>query len=349
MTDTSGLPKTYKSIQWTTPSLDPKEILSLNTSTPLPNVTGSNILVKVHAAALNPVDWKLMRGGVPRLLMPKIKVPGLDISGTVVAVGPKAKKEGGFKVGDEVVAMLSFSQSGALTEYTIVNQAYLARKPERWTHEQAAAWPLVATTVWQALVVRGNLKKGDKILINGASGGTGTVGVQIAKALGAYVVGVCSTDNVQLVKDLGADEVVDYKKEDVTVKYTNQDFDLIFDTVGSAAEIWAKNATILKPSGNLVRIAGPDNAMDTPFTFLQAGAQIGFNKVSSFLKRGPGYHLFTTFPDGAVLIKAINVLDEVNADPVIDSVYEFTLPSVLAAFDKSKSHRAKGKIVIKIA
>ncbi|KAG0369330.1 NADPh quinone reductase [Mortierella sp. AD032] len=351
MTDsTSHLPQTFKSIQWTTPSLNIQEILSLNTSTSLPTLTGSNILVKVHAAALNPVDWKLMRGGVPRLLMPKIKVPGLDISGTIVAVGPKVKKqEGGFKVGDEVVAMLSFSQSGALTEYTVVDESYLAKKPERWSHEQAAAWPLVATTVWQALVLRGNLKKGDKVLIVGASGGTGTVGVQIAKALGAYVVGVCSTDNVQLVKDLGADEVVDYKKEDVTAKYTNQDFDLIFDTVGSAEEIWAKNATILKPSGNLVRIAGPDNTMDTPFTFLQAGAQIGYNKVCSFLKRGPGYHLFTTFPDGMVLTKAISVLDEAHADPVIDSVNEFTLSSVLAAFEKSKSHRAKGKIVIKIA
>ncbi|KAH7060074.1 zinc-binding dehydrogenase family oxidoreductase [Linnemannia elongata] len=348
MTDsTSNLPQTIKSVQWTTPSLSPKEALSFNESAPLPTVTGSNVLVKVHAAALNPVDWKLMRGGVPRLLMPKIKVPGLDISGTIVAVGPKVKK--GFKVGDEVVAMLSFSQSGALTEYTVVAEAYLARKPARWSHEQAAAWPLVATTVWQALVARGNLKKGDKVLINGASGGTGTVGVQIAKALGAYVVGVCSTDNVELVKNLGADEVVDYKKEDVTEKYTHQDFDLVFDTVGSAAEIWAKSATILKPSGNLVRIAGPDNTMDTPFTFLAAGAQIGYNKVSSFLKRGPGYHLFTTFPDGEVLTKAITVLNETHADPVIDSVNEFTLPSVLAAFDKSQSHRAKGKIVIKIA
>lgn len=105
----------------------------------------------------------------------------------------------------------------------------------------------------------------------------------------------------------------------------------------------------MKPSGNLVRIAGPDNTMDTPFTFLAAGAQIGYNKVSSFLKRGPGYHLFTTFPDGEVLTKAITVLNETHADPVIDSVNEFTLPSVLAAFDKSQSHRAKGKIVIKIA
>ncbi|KAF9095433.1 hypothetical protein BGX23_000486 [Mortierella sp. AD031] len=344
-----SLPKTIKAVEWTTPAPTPKEALSFNESAPLPTVTGSNILVKVHAAALNPVDWKLMKGGIPRLLMPKIKVPGLDIAGTIVAVGPKANKNG-FQIGDEVLAFLSFSQSGALTEYTVVDEGFVSRKPKRWSFEQAAAWPLVATTVWQALVVKGNLKKGDKVLINGASGGTGTVGVQIAKALGAYVVGVCSTANVQLVKSLGADEVVDYKKDDVTEKYTNQDFDLVFDTVGSAAEIWAKNSTILKPSGNLVRIAGAENAMDSPYHLLVAGYEIGRNKVTSFLKRGPGYHLFTTFPDGAVLEKAIHLLDEVaQADPVIDSVYEFTLPSVLAAFDKSKSYRAKGKIIIRIA
>ncbi|KAF9919464.1 hypothetical protein FBU30_010985 [Linnemannia zychae] len=341
-----SFPETVKAVQWTTPAPTPQEALSFNESAPIPTATGANILVKVHAAALNPVDWKLMRGGIPRLLMPKVKVPGLDISGTVVAVGPKAKK--GFKVGDEVLAMLNFSQSGALTEYTVVSESILVHKPQRWTHEQAAAWPLVATTVWQALVVRGNIKKGDKVLINGASGGTGTVGVQIAKALGAYVVGVCSTDNVELVKKLGADEVVDYKKEDVTTLYTHQDFDIVFDTVGSAAEIWAHSSTILKPTGNLVRIAGSVNVMDTPFHLLASGAELGYQKISSFLKRGPGYHLFTTFPDGQVLEKAIRVLDEAHADPVIDSVNEFTFPSVLAAFDRSKSSRAKGKIVIKV-
>ena len=105
----------------------------------------------------------------------------------------------------------------------------------------------------------------------------------------------------------------------------------------------------MKPSGNLVRIAGEENAFETPFHLLAEGVAIASNKTISFLKRGPGYHLYTTFPDGNVLEKAIKVLDEANADPVIDSVNEFTLPSVLAAFDKSKSHRAKGKIIIKIA
>ncbi|KAF9943353.1 hypothetical protein BGZ67_000032 [Mortierella alpina] len=343
-----SLPKTQRSFHWTNPG-KPAEVLSLDDSAPVPAISGSDVLVKVHAAALNPVDWKLMRGGiVPRLLMPKVKVPGMDIAGTVVGVGPKASDR--FHVGDKVMAMLNFAQSGALTEYTIVEASLLVKTPERWSFEQAAAWPLVATTVWKALVEYGKIKSGDKVLINGASGGTGTVGVQMAKALGAYVVGVCSTANVQLVKDLGADEVVDYKTTNVTEKYRNQDFDIVFDTVGSAAEIWANNKTLLKPTGNLIRISGPDNTMDSPFTLLSAGVQIGSNKLVSFLKRGPGYHLFTALADGKILAKAVKTLDQVaKADPVIDSVSEFTLPAVLAAFDKSQTGRAKGKIVIKIA
>ncbi|KAG0207809.1 hypothetical protein BGX28_001055 [Mortierella sp. GBA30] len=343
-----SLPKTQKSIQWTTAG-DPSEILSLNDSAPVPiaAVTGSNILLKVHAAALNPVDWKLMRSGVvPSLLMPKVRVPCMDVAGTVVGVGPKATR---FHVGDEVIAMLDFSQSGALTEYTVVAESLLVKKPQRWSFEQAAAWPLVASTVWQGLVVRGHIKKGDRVLINGASGGTGTVAVQMATALGAYVVGVCSTANVQLVKDIGADEIVDYKTTNVTEKYRNQDFDIVFDTVGTAAEIWANNKTILKPTGSLIRIAGPVDVMDSPFKFIGAGIQVGSHKLISFLQRGPGYHLYTTFPDGKVLDKAIKTLDEIaKADPVIDSVNEFTLPSVLAAFEKSQSGRARGKIVIKM-
>ncbi|KAF9923241.1 hypothetical protein BGZ65_009006 [Modicella reniformis] len=342
-----SLPTTIKSIEWTTIG-QPSDILSFNEAAPLPNVTGSNILVRVHATALNPVDWKMMKmGGIPSLLMPNIKVPCLDISGTVVALGPKAGKK--VQIGDQVMAMLKFTQSGGLTEYTIVDESLVVKKPERWSFEQAASWPLVATTVWRALVEYGRIKKGDKVLINGASGGTGTVGVQLAKALGAYVVGVCSTSNVQLVKNLGADEVVDYKTTDATEKYTNQDFDIVFDTVTTGEWLWTKRHTLLKPSGNLVLIVSSESTLENPLQLLYTGAQIAGNKTLSLLQWGPGYHLFTAFPDGQVLAKAIKTLDEdAKADPVIDSVHEFTLSSVLSAIDKSKSGRAKGKIVIKI-
>ena len=165
-----SLPETIKSFQWTTTGT-PSEVISLNEEVPLPAVTGSKILIKVHASALNPADWKFMEGGIALLLMPKVRVPGMDIAGTVVATGPNAGKN--FRIGDEVLAMLSVSQPGGLSEYTLVEESLIAKKPQRWSFEQAAAWPLVASTVWRALVDFGKLKKGDKVLIIGASGGTG--------------------------------------------------------------------------------------------------------------------------------------------------------------------------------
>ncbi|KAK5822240.1 chaperonin 10-like protein [Linnemannia elongata] len=344
-TSAPSLPATAKSVQWTTVG-KPADILSFNEATPLPTVTGSNVLVKVHAAAVNPVDWKLMKGGVPRFLMPSVKVPGVDIAGTVVAVGPKAGKR--VQIGDQVMVLLTIFQSGGLAEYTLVDESLVAKKPERWSFEQAASMPLATMTVWQALVDYGKLKKGSKVLINGASGGTGTVAVQLAKALGAYVVGVCSGSNAQMVKDLGADEIVDYRTTDATEKFTNQDFDIVFDAATTGDQFWAKRHTLMKPSGNLVLIVPKDNVTDTPFHMLYAGACVASKKATSFLQRGPGYHLILTERNGVELEEAVNVLVDAKADPTIDSVYEFTLPSVLAAFDKSISGRAKGKIVVKI-
>ena len=173
-----GIPETMKAVQWTAPGKNRSEMLSFNEAAPVPDVYGKQVLIKVHAAAVNPLDWKLMKGGLPRLLMPSVKVPCLDVAGTVVGFGPSVGKVHSkalkVKIGDEVMAMLDFRHSGGLQEYAIADESLLVKKPERWTFEQAAAWPLVATTVWEGLVIRGKIKKGDKVLINGASGGTGT-------------------------------------------------------------------------------------------------------------------------------------------------------------------------------
>lgn len=232
-----NLPETMKAVHWTNIG-KPADILTLDEHQPLPVPKGTNILVKVHASALNPVDWKLMKGGVPRFLMPRVKTPGLDISGVVVGLGPKVGRSNKpgvqkFTIGDRVMAMLDFSKSGGLQEYTLVDEAILVKTPSEWDDLAAAAFPLVGTTVYESLVVRGSIKKGDKVLVNGASGGTGSVAVQLATALGATVVGVCSTANVELVKKLGAAEVVDYTSAKVHEQYTNRNFDIIFDTVGS--------------------------------------------------------------------------------------------------------------------
>ncbi|KAG0374870.1 NADPh quinone reductase [Mortierella sp. AD032] len=265
--------------------------------------------------------------------MPSTKVPGVDIAGTIVAVGPKVGKR--VQIGDQVMVLLTIFQSGGLAEYALVDESLVAKKPERWSFEQAASMPLATMTVWQALVDFGKCKKGNKVLINGASGGAGTVAVQLAKALGAYVVGICSGSNAQIVKDLGADEVVDYRTTDVTEKFTNQDFDIVFDAATTGEQFWEKRRTLMKLN-------------DTPFHMLYAGACVASKKATSFLQRGPEYHLMLTELDGVELEEAAKVLDDAKADPTIDSVYEFTLPSVLAAFEKSISGRTKGKIVVKI-
>lgn len=229
----TDLPQTMKAIHWTKVG-NPADILTLDENLPLPVPTGTNILVKMRASSINPVDWKLMKGAFPRFLMPKVKTPGLDISGVVVGLGPNAGKgRKKFAIGDRVMAMQDLRKPGALQDYTLVDESILVKTPDEWNDPEAAAFPLVGTTVYQALVLSAQLKASDKVLINGASGGVGTVAVQIAKALGASVVGVCSKTNVELVKKLGAEDVVDYTTTKVHEKYTNKDFDVILDAVGN--------------------------------------------------------------------------------------------------------------------
>jgi len=345
----SNLPETMKAVHWTNVG-KPADILTLEEHQPLPVPTGTNILVKVCASALNPVDWKLMKGGVPRLLMPKVKTPALDISGTVVGLGPKVGRSNKagvqkFAIGDRVMAMLDFSKSGGLQEYTLVDESILVKTPLEWDDLAAAAFPLVGTTVYESLVVRGQIKKGDRVLVNGASGGTGSVAVQLATALGASVVGICSTANVDFVKKLGAVEVVDYTSAKVHEQYTNKDFDIIFDTVGSG-QLYATSGTLLKSSGQYIQIAGADNAMDSPFHLLYSGLQILRKKLHGLVTCGPGYQLFTTFPNGTNLATAAHILVKANAKPTVASTFEFSLDQVLEAYSQSQSGRAKGKLVV---
>jgi len=180
---------------------------------PKPIPKSDAVLIKVHAACVNPRDW-LLREGIyfGRYVVGQFPVIlGSDVSGVVESVGSKVQR---FKVGDEVYAMQShLGKMGGYAEYISVIESAVGIKPSNMTHEEAAAVPVAALTGWQALIKDAKIKKGDKVLIIGASGGVGTYGVQIAKAFGASVTGVCSTANVELVKSLGADRVIDYKKE----------------------------------------------------------------------------------------------------------------------------------------
>ncbi|MBI3611191.1 MAG: NAD(P)-dependent alcohol dehydrogenase [Nitrospirae bacterium] len=205
----------------------PPEVLEYG-ELPEPKITDRQLLVKVHAASVNPVDWKF-RSGKPRIPFLKLpRIPGLDIAGEAVRVGNAVSR---FKTGDVVYGMLSAFSGGGCAEYAAVPDRNAAIKPRNLTFEEAAAVPVAAMTALQAMRDHGKIKSGDRVLINGASGGVGSFAVQIAKANGAEVTAVTSRKNTDFVKGLGADHVIDYTAEDFTK--SDSSFDIIFDPVAS--------------------------------------------------------------------------------------------------------------------
>jgi NADPH:quinone reductase-like Zn-dependent oxidoreductase len=219
-----------------------------------PSVEDDRMIVKVHAASVNPLDWHYMRGepylvrAMAGLGKPDSIQMGVDFAGTVESVGKHVTR---FKPGDEVFG----GRDGAFGEYvSVAETGSLAMKPTNMTFEQAAAVPIAAITALQALRDKGNLQSGQSVLINGASGGVGTFAVQIAKVYGAKVTGVCSTRNLALVRSIGADEVIDYTHEDFT--QASQRYDLIIDTVGTHS--LSDYRRVLKPDGALVIVGSLD-------------------------------------------------------------------------------------------
>jgi len=220
-----------------------------------PTPPDDRVLIKVHAASVNPLDWHYMRGK-PYIMrmMAGLGVPedirlGVDFAGTVEAVGKNVKR---FKPGDEVFG----GGHGAFAEYVSVREkGSLALKPANLTFEQAAAVPVAAVTALQALRDKGKIQPGQKVLINGASGGVGTFAVQIAKAFGADVTGVCSTRNLAMVRSIGADHVIDYTREDFTQGSLR--YDLIVDNVGTHS--LSEYRRVLNPQGALVMVGGPND------------------------------------------------------------------------------------------
>jgi NADPH:quinone reductase-like Zn-dependent oxidoreductase len=218
-----------------------------------PTPADNEILVRVHAAAVNPLDWHSAAGWpyIMRLSSgvgaPTDPSTGVDFAGTVEAVGRQVTK---FKPGDEVFG----GRNGAFAEYLVVREdRAVTHKPANVTFEQAAAIPIAAVTALQALRDQARVQPGQRVLINGASGGVGTYAVQIAKSLGADVTGVCSTRNVELVRSLGADHVVDYKKEDFTA--ANERYDVIIDNVGNRSPLALRD--VLEPNGIVVIVGAP--------------------------------------------------------------------------------------------
>ena len=218
-----------------------------------PTAGDDEVLIKVRAASVNPLDWHFMRGTpyfvriMAGLRKPKITRLGVDVAGQVEAVGRNVTQ---FKPGDEVFG----SCRGAFAEYACASESALVVKPANVTFEQAAAVPVAAFTALQGLRDKGQIQPGQKVLINGAAGGVGTFAVQIAKSFGADVTGVCSTRNVDMVRSIGADQVIDYTQEDFTK--SGQRYDLIFDSVGNHSLSACRR--VLNPKGIYVAVGGPD-------------------------------------------------------------------------------------------
>ena len=300
---------------------------------PLP--ADDEVLVKVHAAAVNPLDWHYMRGSPYFMRLssglgaPKNTSLGADFAGTVVAVGSNVTQ---FKPGDEVFG----GANGAFAEYvTVRGDRGLAPKPDNVTFEQAASVPVAGVTALQALRDKGKIKPGQKVLINGASGGVGTFAVQIAKSFGAEVTGVCSTRNVEMVRSIGADHVIDCTQDDYTE--SEQRYDLIIDMVGNHS--LAANRRVLEPDGKFVIVGGPKGNWFGPVM-----NPIKALVVSPFVGQDMGMMLAQLLQDDLAILGDLMQAGKVT--PVIDRHYR--LNEVAAAIRYSEEGHARGKIIIDV-
>jgi NADPH:quinone reductase-like Zn-dependent oxidoreductase len=237
----------------------PPEVVQIaDVEKPVPK--DNEVLIKVRAASLNPLDWHFMRGTpyavriIAGLRRPRVPRLGVDVAGQVEALGAKVSQ---FKLGDEVFG----SCKGAFAEYVCASESALVRKPANVTFEQAASVPVAAYTALQGLRDKGHIQAGQKVLVNGAAGGVGTFAVQIAKSFGAEVTGVCSTRNLDMVRSIGADRVIDYTQEDFTK--SPQRYDLFFDCVGNHSLLASRG--VLNPKGIYIGAGGTtDNWMIRP-------------------------------------------------------------------------------------
>ena len=312
---------------------------------PRPVPKPDEILVQVHAAGLNPVEIKIRSGKMKPLL--RFQLPatlGSDLAGLVVGVGRSVTR---FKPGDAVFACIDDLRMGALAELAVVAENAAALKPAHMDFVQAASIPMVALTAWQTLKEVAHLKPGQKIFIPAGSGGVGTFAIQLAKYLRAKVATTTSEGNAGLVRGLGADEVIDYKKqkfEDVL-----RDYDAVLDTLGG--ESLEKSFQILRPKSIVVSIVGPPDAA--------FGRRRGMNVFMVFVlwllsrkmhrlakKRGVEYSFLLVKPDGSQLAEIGELLKPGSIRPVIDTVFPFDQAKQALAY--LEEGRAKGKVVVKI-
>ncbi|KQT65966.1 MULTISPECIES: NADP-dependent oxidoreductase [unclassified Aureimonas] len=312
---------------------------------PEPAVGPDDVLIEIHAAGLNVLDSKI-RSGEFKLLLP-YKPPfvlGHDLAGIVTRVGANVRR---FQVGDAVYARPRDGRIGAFADHLAVNEADVAKKPTNLSMEEAASLPLVGLTAWQALVERARVGRGQKVLIHAGSGGVGTFAIQLARHLGAHVATTAGTSNLALVRDLGAETVVDYRKEDFSEVLSG--YDVAVNSLDG--KTLAKSVKVLKPGGQLISISGPPD----PAFAKEAGVGWPVRQVMRLLslgirrkakRQGVGYSFLFMRANGKQLEEITTLIESGAIRPVIDGVFPFE--KLNEALDYLDTGRAKGKVVVKL-
>jgi len=288
---------------------------------PTPAIQDDELLIKVAAAGINPIDWKIQQGYFEQFIPHKLPfIPGWDVAGSVEKAGAAVEA---FKVGDRVYAMADVTRDGCYAEYAAVKASRVARVPRSISINEAASIPLAAQTAWTVLFEAGGMKAGQSVLVHAAGGGVGMFAVQLAKNAGAYVVGTCSAANAAFVKSLGADEAIDYAREDFAA---SQRFDLVVDAIGG--ETQAKSLSAIRSGGTLISIASPVDE--------KAAAAQGVRAAFA-----------GTNPSGELLGKLAAIIDAGKLKTLIAET--FPLKDAAKALELSRGGHVRGKIILAVA
>ncbi|MGM0549048.1 MAG: NADP-dependent oxidoreductase [Bacillota bacterium] len=288
-----------------------------------PKPKADEVLIEVHSASVNPIDWKLREGYLKEMFAFDFPIIlGWDASGIVKEKGNKVES---LKIGDQVFVRPELTNRGTYAEYTTAKENLVAKIPDNISFKQAAAVPLAGLTAYQCLTDVGNLEKNDKVLIHAGAGGVGSFGIQIAKNLGAYVATTGSTKNVEFLESLGADEVIDYTKADFAEILA--DYDLVVDTLGG--EIQTKSLGILKKGGKLVSI------VEEPDPQLVKEKEVEAT-------------LHWLIPDGDQLAILADMMEKEKLKAIVGSEFPFSEKGLKDAHKLSESHHARGKIIINV-
>lgn len=313
--------------------------------TALPELQNDEVLIQIHATSVNVLDVKIKRGEFKLILPYKLPlVLGNDVAGTILKVGAQVTA---FKAGDEVFARPDDDRIGTFAEAIAIKASSVALKPSNLNMIEAAALPLVALTAWQVLVETAKLKPGQKVLIQAGSGGVGSIAIQLAKHLGAFVATTTSTPNIEWVRALGADVVIDYKRQNFADEL--RDYDVVLNSLGS--EELKESLQVLKPGGQLISISGPPTPAFADARKLAWPLKQILRLLSRDIRRkaklqGVDYTFLFMRADGEQLEKLAAIVESGAIRPVIDRV--FSLEETGEALAYVESGRAKGKVGIRV-